>query len=109
MEKRKRRKLETAGWKVGETQDFLDLGDVEMAMIDVRVSLARELRRKRQERKISQAVFAKRIGSSQSRVAKMEAGDPSVSIDLLVRSLVSTGSTAAEVGEIIAAAGSDAT
>jgi DNA-binding XRE family transcriptional regulator len=108
MEKSKRKKLERAGWKVGGTREFLDLSDVEMAMIDVRVSLAQELRRRRQGGKISQAAFAKRIGSSQSRVAKMEAGDPSVSIDLLVRSLVSTGSTAAEIGEIIAAAGSQA-
>lgn len=77
-----------------------------MAVIDVRVSLAQELRRRRQERNISQAALAKHIGSSQSRVAKMEAGDPSVSIDLLVRSLVSTGSTAAEIGEVIAAVGS---
>ncbi len=108
MDKSKRKKLEHAGWKVGDTQEFLDLSDVEIAMIDVRVSLAQELRRKRQERKISQAAFAKRIGSSQSRVAKMEAGDPSVSIDLLVRSLVSTGSTPAEVGQIIAMVGADA-
>ena len=77
-----------------------------MAVVDVRVSLAQELRRRRQDRNISQADLAKHIGSSQSRVAKMEAGDPSVSIDLLVRSLVSTGSTAAEIGEVIAAVGS---
>ena len=73
MKKDKREKLERAGWVVGGTQEFLDLSDAEMALIDVRVSLAQALRRRRQELKISQATLAKRIGSSQSRVAKMEA------------------------------------
>lgn len=107
MKKGKKEKLERAGWVVGGTQDFLDLNDAEMALIDVRVSLAQALRHRRQQLKISQAVFAKRVGSSQSRVAKMEAGDPSVSIDLLIRSLITSGSSAEEIGKVIAEAGLD--
>jgi transcriptional regulator with XRE-family HTH domain len=42
---------------------------------------------------LTQVALAKKIKSSQSRVAKMEAGDPSVSIDLLVRSLIALGET----------------
>jgi DNA-binding XRE family transcriptional regulator len=98
----KRQRLETAGWVVTGTQEFLGLGDAEMALIDVRVSLAKALRRRRKGMQISQATFAKRVGSSQSRVAKMEAGDPSVSIDLLVRCLITSGSTAEEIGKVIA-------
>lgn len=105
MRKEKRSRLEKAGWKVGDTQEFLDLTDAEMTIIDMRVSLAKELRQQRLQRKISQASFAKRIGSSQSRVAKMEAGDSSVSIDLLIRSLVNSGSTTTEIGHVIANAG----
>ena len=101
MKASKRERLEKAGWKVGETQEFLALSDAEMALVDVRVSLARDLRRRRKEKRISQATLAKRIGSSQSRVAKMEAGDPSVTIDLLMRTLLSTGSTPAEIARVI--------
>ncbi len=107
MKKGKKEKLERAGWVVGGAEEFLDLSDAEMALIDVRVSLAKALRHRRQKMKISQATFAKRVGSSQSRVAKMEAGDPSVSIDLLLRSLITSGSSAEEIGRVIAAAGLD--
>ena len=107
MKKSKKQKLERAGWVVSGTQEFLDLSDAAMALIDVRVSLAQALRQRRQNMKISQATFAKRVGSSQSRVAKMEAGDPSVSIDLLVRSLITSGSSAEEIGKVIASAGLD--
>ncbi len=102
MKKEKRKRLERAGWKVGDAKDFLQLDDAEMAVIELRVSLAKELRERRRTQKISQEAFAKRIGSSQSRVAKMEAGDPSVSIDLLIRSLLSAGSTKKEIGRVIA-------
>lgn len=107
MKEDKKVKLERAGWVVSDTQDFLDLSDAEMALVEVRVSLAQALRRRRQKLKISQASFAKRVGSSQSRVAKMEAGDPSVTIDLLIRSLITSGSTAEEIGQVIASAGLD--
>jgi len=102
MKKEKLRRLERAGWKVGDAKDFLELDDAEMAMIELRVSLAKELRERRRAQKISQATFAKRIGSSQSRVAKMEAGDSSVSIDLLIRALLSAGFTNKEIGRVIA-------
>ena len=39
----------------------------------------------------TQAQFAKMLKSSQSRVAKMEKGDPTVSVDLLVKSLLALG------------------
>jgi DNA-binding XRE family transcriptional regulator len=105
MRKEKRERLERAGWKVGDAKEFLALSEGEMAVIEVRVSLARELRRLRLARKLSQAALATRIGSSQSRVAKMEAGDPSVSIALLLRSLFTSGSTSAAIGRVIAKAG----
>lgn len=104
MKDSKRRKLEEAGWVVGDAKDFLGLSDAEAALVDVRASLARDLRRRRRQSKISQATLAKRIGSSQSRVAKMEAGDPSVTIDLLIKTLLRAGSTTSEIGRVIAKA-----
>ena len=104
MRKEKRERLERAGYKVTDTQEFLGLSDAEMAMIEVRISLARALKKRRLEQlKVSQEKFAERIGSSQSRVAKMEAGDHSVSIDLLMRALFVTGVTKKELGRVISA------
>lgn len=103
MNKGKRKRLEKAGWRVGSTQDFLGLTDAEMAMIEVRYTLAKALKERRQKHlKVSQQRFAERIGSSQSRVAKMEAGDPSVSLDLLMRSLIYSGSTSVDIGHALA-------
>ena len=101
MEEAKRKRLEEAGWRVGDAQDFLGLTDAEMELIEVRRTLAKVLKQRRQLLKISQQRFAERIGSSQSRVAKMEAGDQSVSLDLLMRSLIYSGSTSAEIGQAL--------
>jgi hypothetical protein len=102
MKTGKRKALERAGWHVGDARDFLDLSDVEATLIEVRLALATELRARRRARKISQAVLAQRVGSSQSRVAKMEAADRSVSIDLLMRCLLALGSTRRDIGRAIA-------
>ena len=104
MRKAKKERLERAGWKVGETKEFLGLTEAEAALVEVRVSLARELRRRRLSKSLSQAALARRIGSSQSRVARMEAGHPSVSLDLLLRSLFTAGSTRSDIGRVIAKA-----
>ncbi len=101
MKKNKRAKLEAAGWAVGSVQEFLGLSDAEAALIEMKLSLSRSLRDRRQRRGISQVELAKRLRSSQSRVAKMEAGDPSVSMDLLVSSLLVLGASAADLARAI--------
>jgi ribosome-binding protein aMBF1 (putative translation factor) len=99
----KRRRLEARGWKVGTVQEFLDLSAEEAAYIEVKVRLAVGLREWRRRRDLTQADLAKRLRSSQSRVAKMEAGDPSVSLDLLVRSLLTLGASRRELSRIMSA------
>jgi len=93
MDTSKRKRLEKAGWKVGTAEEFLNLAAEEAAYVDVKLRLASELSKRRKSLRLTQVAVAKKIGSSQSRVAKMEAGDPSVSIDLLVRSLIALGRT----------------
>ena len=93
----KKTRLEAAGWRVGSPEEFLSLTETDRVMIDIRLQLAQTVRRERLERGISQAELAKRIGSSQSRVAKMESGDPSVSLDLLVRTLIAAGAGGAAI------------
>jgi DNA-binding XRE family transcriptional regulator len=101
MKKSKRTKLEAAGWAVGSVQEFLGLSDADAALIEMKLSLSRNLRDHRQRRGLSQVELAKRLRSSQSRVAKMEAGDPSVSMDLLVSSLLVLGASAADFSRAI--------
>ncbi len=91
MNKSKQKRLKAAGWKVGSAKEFLGLSDEESALIEMRLALADSLKERRQARHLSQVQFAKQIGSSQSRVAKMEAADPSVTIDLLMRALLALG------------------
>jgi ribosome-binding protein aMBF1 (putative translation factor) len=104
MKRNKKERLEKAGWRVGSAEEFLELTDAESALVDIRLTLARALKERRLQRHISQAVLAKQIRSSQSRVAKMEGGDSSVSLDLLMRALMVTGLTSLEIGRAISAA-----
>src|SRR5262249_51745354 len=102
MRESKRRNLETKGWKVGSVREFLGLTAEEEAYIELRMKLAQGLRAKRVASGVTQIEMAKSIKSSQSRVAKMEAGDPTVSLDLLVRSLLALGASNRELAQIIA-------
>jgi hypothetical protein len=102
MKKDKRARLERAGWKVGTVRDLLGLSRAEEALVELKLILSRGLRERRARHKITQAQLARLLKSSQSRVAKMEAGDPSVSIDLLVRSLLAMGTTQRELAQVIA-------
>ena len=101
MRAEKQKRLEARGWKTGGVKEFLDLSDQETAYIELRLKLARGLKARRHARGFSQTQLAKAVQSSQSRVAKMEAGDPTVSLDLLVRSLLALGASNRELGQII--------
>jgi len=91
MKRQKKVRLESVGWKVGSAREFLGLTDAEAAVVEFKLELAKALREQRARRKMTQEEAGRVLGSSQSRVAKMEAGDPSVSIDLLVRALFKLG------------------
>ena len=101
MDKRKKERLAKKGWKVGTVAEFLDLSAEESAYIEMKLALSEKLKERRLQRKLTQAQLARAIDSSQSRVAKMEAGDPTVSIDLLVKSLLALGVTRKELGRAI--------
>jgi DNA-binding XRE family transcriptional regulator len=102
VKRAREKRLRDAGWSVGDACDFLALTAAEAAIVEMKVALATSLRRQRTARHVSQAALAKRIGSSQSRVAKMEAGDPSASLELLIRSLLATGAKKREIARLIA-------
>ena len=101
MNKQKKRRLEASGWKVGTVAEFLGLSKEEAALVEMKLALARSLRKRRQLKRLTQAELAEVLGSSQSRVAKMEGADPEVSIDLLMRSLLALGMTRRELAKVI--------
>lgn len=103
MKQAKQKKLEAKGWKVGNAAELLDLSPEEVALIEMKMSLSKRLKQLRIRKRMSQTAYAKKINSSQSRVAKMEAGESSVSIDLLFKSLLALGATQKDLAKAISA------
>lgn len=104
MREDKRKRLEAKGWKLGGAAELLGLSPEEAAFIEIRLRLAKGLRARRLRRRVTQSDLAKSVRSSQSRIAKMEAGDPAVSIDLLVRTLLALGASRRDVAKLISGA-----
>ena len=101
MKNEKRKKIGAAGWRVGTASQLLGLSKEEAELVELKLALAQGLRLRREARRLTQGRLAKLIGSSQSRVAKMEAADSTVTLDLLLRSLLATGATRRELAKII--------
>ncbi len=102
MRESKKKRLEHKGWKVGSADEFLDLTPEESAFLDLKLRLSESLRERRTRENLTQQQLAALIKSSQSRVAKMEAGDPTVSLDLLVKTLLALGATNRDLAKAIA-------
>jgi len=101
MNKTKRSRLEARGWRVGSAKVFVGLSPEEAALVETRLALSRALRSRRVAHGLTQGELARRLKSSQSRVAKMEAGDKSVSVDLLVKALFSLGARPQDLGRAL--------
>jgi len=92
---------QTKGRKAGETVDPFDLPAKELTYLELKLAFGRSLRESRRQRKLTQVEFARMVSTSQSRVAKMEAGDPSVSLDLLIRCLLALGATTRDLARMV--------
>ncbi len=101
MDKKKKRALESRGYKIGSAKNFLGLSKEESEYIELKLALSQALSEQRKQKKLTQIQLAKMLNSSQSRVAKMEKGDPTVSLDLLVKSLLAVGATKKSIAEAI--------
>ena len=101
MNKKRIKELEQKGWKVGGIEDFLELSEEELAYIELKIILSEMVKDLREQQGITQVNAAKILNSSQSRLSKLEAADPSVSIDLQIRSLLKLGATKQEIGKRI--------
>jgi DNA-binding XRE family transcriptional regulator len=101
MDKTKKDRLVDAGWRIGDAADFLELTPEEAGFVELKLALGGYLREIRHEHRWTQTQVAQRLGSSQSRVAKMEAAEATVTIDLLVKSLLTLGASTRDVGRVI--------
>src|SRR5690348_936540 len=97
MDTKKRKALEAAGFRVGDAEDFLGLTEEERQLVGLRLALSRAIRRLREATPLTQQQLATRLKSSQSRVAKIEAAEPGVSLDLLFRALFALGGSLADL------------
>ena len=97
MDARKQRALEAVGWRFGDAAEFLELTDAERQLVDLRLAVSRAVRQRRERKKMTQQELARMLKSSQSRVAKLEAGAPDVSLDLLFRGLFAVGGRLGDV------------
>lgn len=103
MKKNKLATLAENGWKAGSPADFLELTPAETAYVETKVALAQLLVKKRKDLCLTQTELAKAIGSSQSRLAKIEKAAPSVTIDLVLRALFSMGVRSREIAKALQA------
>ena len=108
MENKKKKHLERKGWKVGSAEDFLGLTREEAEYIELKLLLGESLASRRKANGLRQVELAGLLQSSQSRVAKMEKGDDTVSLDLLIRSLLALGATRRELAKILSGPGGPA-
>ena len=101
MKSTKKKRLEAKGWKVSTAAEFLQLSPEESAYIEMKLALSKNLQERRKDKSLTQEQLARLLKSSQSRVAKMETGDPSVSLDLLVRSLLALGESRKSLAKVL--------
>ena len=83
--------------------DWLDLDESDQKVVELRVAIVKEIRHRREASEMSQAALAKRVGTGQPNIAKIEAGGIGISLDLLTRVFFATGGRIAELSEAVEA------
>lgn len=101
MTTQKQKKLEAAGWTVGDAADFLGLTPEEAQLVAIRARLSRALRQRRRDLRWNQTTLARKIGTSQARIAKAEGARAGISIDFFIQALVATGADGKMIGRIV--------
>jgi transcriptional regulator with XRE-family HTH domain len=71
-------------------------------VVEIKSALATQLKMLRLRRKLTQTQLAAVMESSQSRATKMEAGDATVSLELLVQALLAAGASRREIAPAFA-------
>ncbi|MCA9233597.1 MAG: helix-turn-helix transcriptional regulator [Planctomycetales bacterium] len=100
MDSKKRKRLEAKGWVTGDAADLFGLTPEEARLIDLKLALRASIKEERKRQGLTQEELAKAMGSSQSRLAKIERGDPSASVDLLLKALMALGMTNKQISKL---------
>ena len=101
MDTKKKERLEADGWTIGSVEDFVGTTPLQLAYVDLTIYLADHLKKIRKSMGLTQTDLANLMGSSQSRIAKLERGDSSVSFDLMIRALIHLGIPPSGLGTMI--------
>ena len=101
MDKKRKQQLEEKGFRVGSAADFLELTPEEETYIDIRLDISNMVKSQRAKRGWTQEQLARAIGSSQSRIAKLEGGDPGISMDLMIKALLRLGTSKKQIGKLL--------
>lgn len=102
MNQSKTTQLEQAGWVPDETRDFLEMSRADVQLVELKMKLGEYMRDARRHRRWSQEQMAENIGSSLAQIIMMEAADPSISLDLMVKALLSMGASPRDIGRALA-------
>lgn len=101
MDKKKRQQLLDKGFRIGSAADFLELTPEEEAYIEIRLDISNMVKAQRAKRGWTQDQLARAIGSSQSRITKLEGGDPGISMDLMIKALLRLGTSKKQLGKFL--------
>lgn len=102
LDKTRIKKLENAGWKMGDFGDAFALSAEDRAFVEMRLAAAREVDRLREEQGVSQRELARRMGTKQPTVSRMLAEPSSTTFDSLFRALLALGSTPRQIAAALA-------
>jgi ribosome-binding protein aMBF1 (putative translation factor) len=97
MNKQTRVRLEAAGFRIGDAEDFLALTDEERHLVELRLAVSRAVRSLREKLGVTQQQLANKLKSSQSRIAKIEAAASDVTLDLSFKALFAAGGKLTDV------------
>ncbi|NEQ67970.1 MAG: transcriptional regulator [Symploca sp. SIO2D2] len=97
-------KLEDKGWKVGTVSDFLELSPEQAILLEIKLALSRSLQERKQAL-VTRNEHTESIHSSQLPIAKVENEEESVSIELLISAILSTGASPQDIAQVIASVG----
>jgi len=101
MKTKKKKALESVGYKVTDTAEWLGLSPEEEAIVNMRVNFAMEIERVCKERGITQQALAEKIGTRQSGVARMLNNPSKVTIDSLIKTLLVLGTPSKRIAALI--------
>lgn len=101
MDRAKKESLEKKGWKVGDIDEYLGLTPAEMVIVEMKAGLAEALAKKRKKSGLTQIEASAKAKTSQSRFAKAEHSDSSVSLELMIKLFFSLGADKKELFKVL--------